>query len=100
MVLFQGKAIPVDRRILMEGTFEERKEHIAGIIATFLEGGLAPFLERLAASGELLTWDDLKAVGNLEPPKTGPITDEEVANFARFELSELDNAEYFRRHFG
>jgi uncharacterized protein YbaR (Trm112 family) len=100
VVLFQGKAIPVDRRILMEGTFEERKTHIAEVIAGFLESGLGPFLERLAASGEPMKWDDFGERPASSAPKSGPITDEEVSNFARFELRKLDNAEYFRRHFG
>jgi len=104
VVFFRDKTIGLKRDIIDNGSFEERKEHIAEVIAEFLEAGLpwaepdekvdasddAPYVEESAdEDGD----DDLDAV-------TNPITQSEIDHFVKLELQRIDDASYFRRLFG
>ena len=44
LLLFQKKVVAVNRRIIQEGSFEERKEHLTGLLATLLPFGNPPEL--------------------------------------------------------
>ena len=109
VVLFRDEVIAVDRRILQRGTFEQRKDHIAGIIARFLdpsvfqaafdEAGEEAHGEFYDASDESGKSNEAKAHSDRQRMKA-PITQEEVDRFINFELKRIDNPVYFRRHFG
>ena len=102
-VVFRSKVIALSRRILERGSFDERKNHLAQVIAEFLEAGMLPFqqegddedipLGRFEGSGRRR-----RAAKKAVQPD--PISDEEVDRFSRIELKRLDNPAYFRRHFG
>ena len=108
VVLFRGKAIPLNREVLRNGTKEERRNHIAEIV----EECLPPEL-----FSEVVNWDFTDAglpiaFGDRKvrrrrrgaPPEEDgrdrPITDEEVARFRKFELHRIDEPRYFKKYFG
>jgi hypothetical protein len=102
-VLFRNKIIPINRRILEEGSREERTQHLAQVITEFLEAGILPFHEGDSDfdSGEdemdepMERMDTQRANHGLDP-----ISDKEAEKFTRVDLKCLDDATYFKRHFG
>ncbi|HNV20085.1 MAG TPA: hypothetical protein PLB67_09815 [Candidatus Hydrogenedentes bacterium] len=108
VVLFRGKAIPLNREVLRNGTKEERRNHIAEIV----EECLPPEL-----FSEVVNWDFTDAglpiafgdrkvrrrrrgAAPEEDGRDRPITDEEVARFRKFELHRIDEPRYFKKYFG
>ena len=100
-VLFRNKIIPINRHILEEGTKEERTQHLAQVIAEFLDAGLLPFQEGNPGfeSGIDIPSGASDNDGE-ELVAREPISDKEAEKFARVDLKCLDDAAYFRRHFG
>ncbi len=100
-VVFRDKVIPLNRRIIEQGTMEERKMHLATVIAEFLEAGLFP--RGLGAIHTEPEHQAEEAGPDAEPlfeePPT-PISKEEFDKFVRIDLKCIDNPAYFRRHFG
>jgi hypothetical protein len=105
VVLFRSKALALDRRILQSGSHEERKMHIAGIIAEFLEPGLMKFAFQepsLATEfGDDDDDDDAISLSDTDvEDDTVPISEDDVKDFARIHLRRIDDGDYFRRHLG
>lgn len=104
VVTFRGKTVGLDRSLLESGEKEERKQHLASVIAEFLDPELLD-----------LNFDDFEmgigfGASSVEGPPEGfddeteggqdlPISDAELRSFTRDELSKLDDTDYFRRHF-
>ncbi len=102
-VLFREKIIPINRHILEEGSKEERTQHLAQVITEFLEAGILPFQEgdrAFDSSGFLSNGDEDGAGDGDEFESMEPISDKEAEKFARVDLKCLDDASYFKRHFG
>lgn len=106
-VVFRDKVIALSRRVIEEGTFDERKTHLAEVIAEFLEAGIFPLSsEEEDAETEdtpqpsvpRLEWRDAKR--RRPRRRIRPISDQEVDKFLKFDLKRIDNAAYFKRHFG
>lgn len=104
-VLFRDKIIPINRRILEEGSREERTQHLAQVITEFLEAGILPFHEGGSDSG--FDSGDFDGDEAMEQPLVegvhadlDPISDKEAEKFTRVDLKCLDDATYFKRHFG
>lgn len=104
VVLFRNKVIALNRRIIERGSMEERKNHLADIIGEFLDAGaFAPDSEGAIAEFGVMG-------GQQGPPRRAseenggststPITDEEWERFLKIDLKCIDNAAYFKRHFG
>ncbi len=86
VVLFRRKALALDREILENGTHQERKMHIAGIIAEFLEPGLLKFaLSQPPIDSDEEEDEEEGLFDNLEDdePQAPPITERDVRDFAR-----------------
>ena len=100
IVLFRERAIGVNRRIIEQGTREERRAHLADVIGEFLDAGMLDI--KRADTDEpaeaMAEWEP--GTFDPEPPDGGPITREEVDQFVRVQLRHLDGAEYFHKHFG
>jgi len=98
-VLFREKVIPINRRILEDGSKDERTQHLAEVITEFLEAGILPFQEGSAnfemPTGEMEDFDS----ADEELQSLEPISDKEAEKFARVDLKCLDDAAYFKRHF-
>ena len=100
VVLFREKVVAINRSILTSGTFEEKRQHIAEVITTFLDsvGPLPP-------SG----FSDIAAIGgfgegaeiDLAPTdQSGGITEKEVRDFINIDLNLIDKREHFEELFG
>jgi len=100
VVLFREKVVAINRNILTSGTFEEKRQHIADVITTFLDsvGPLpAPGLSDMAAIGGFGEGAQIE----LEPTDpSGGITKEEVRDFINIDLKLIDKKEYFEQVFG
>ena len=100
VVMFRRKVLALDRKILERGTSHERKMHIAGIIAEFLEPGLLKF----AAAAADFEPNDVEAEAEVPRPRRKPakkpISEDELREFARVQLRQIDNGDYFKRHLG
>jgi hypothetical protein len=94
LVYFRDHVIGLKRRVLEHGTFEERKEHLGDIAARILELGM----QGITTAEEL--FDAVSPYTNGGQEEFPPITREELDKFVRVDLKCLDNAAYFRRHFG
>lgn len=97
-VLFRGKIIPLDKRILESGTFEERKMHLADVIAQFLESGDLDFTPE--AGRERRRRRPAQREEESKEPPDAPISDQELDRFIQIDLKCLDNPTYFKRIFG
>ena len=98
VVFFRRKVIALDRKKLEQGTRQERKMHIASIIAEFIEPGMLKLeIPQSFISEEEPDEDEdfLVAEEELDVP---PISDREMREFTRVQLRRLDNPEYFKRH--
>jgi hypothetical protein len=97
-VLFRHRVIALNRRVLERGSFSERKNHLAEVIAHFLEAGIFPLLHDEPGDH---SFEDMDTAALHAPtPDHDLISEEEVERFTRIELKRLDNPVYFRRHFG
>ncbi|MDQ1257475.1 MAG: hypothetical protein QG656_2080 [Candidatus Hydrogenedentes bacterium] len=103
VVLFRNKVVALSRKILEQGSREQRTTHIADIIEQFIEPGLFDFDGANAPQpGE---------PGFEAPPETDaeipelaefvePITEQEMERFIQFELKRIDDPAYFKKYFG
>lgn len=106
IVMFREKVVGLDRSILEHGEKEERKMHLATVIAEFLDPEFLDIkLEDLASGIGLGTRayegdaGDLAEIEEDDSPGQGPISDAELRSFRRDELKQLDDTEYFKRFF-
>ncbi|MCK5861023.1 MAG: hypothetical protein KAH38_00970 [Candidatus Hydrogenedentes bacterium] len=106
-VLFRKKIIPLDKHILESGSFDERKDHLATVIAQFLELGLLSFDPSNASSGGVMF--GLPQASSLKRRKRKKesvtqddalISDQELDRFVRVDLKCIDNPTYFKKIFG
>lgn len=97
VVMFRKKALALDRKILQRGTQQDRKMHIAGIIAEFLEPGLLKFATASEDFDPESDQPDVVARADKTPEKP-LISDDEAREFARVALRRIDDREYFKRH--
>ena len=103
VVLFREKVVAINREILTSGTFDEKRQHIAEVITTFLDsvGPLPPAV--FSEEGEMPSLGDLEEPGESELPGTGRkggITKEEVRDFINIDLRLIDKKDYFEKVFG
>jgi len=98
--------IPINREILEHGTPEQRKAHIADIVAEFLDAnffsvGLSPFMANpLEGIEDDSDESDGKDGREADVSNNTPISQEEFENWVRFELQKLDDPAYFKKYFG
>ena len=97
VVFFQQKVIALDRAIIENGTKDERKHHLADIIAEFLDSGLLDMDWKSMFSGSSEMFQIDEEAGEEE---TSGISQREVDSFTKIHLEQLDNPDYFRKHFG
>lgn len=99
VVLFRNKVIPINREILEHGTPEQRKSHIAEVVAEFLD---ANFFSSGASPFSMTPLDQAESGGESDDTasETKPITQAEFERWVKFDLQKLDDPVYFRKHFG
>lgn len=106
VVVFRSKVVGLNRELLESGDREERKKHLAFVIAEFLDPDVLNFnFDELALGIGLgmnppqLDADDADDTDTQRAEASDPISDSELRSFTQDELSKLDDSEYFRRHF-
>lgn len=105
VVLFRNKVIALNRNVLENGSFEERKAHIAEVIAEFIDPEMFKG-EHALGSGEspleqLFGGVDAESMADaLDESDEEPISADEFDHFVKFELKRIDDPSYFRKHFG
>lgn len=104
VVLFHKKVVALRRDVIERGTFDQRKNHIAEVIAQFLEAGIFGLGARPHGAP---TEDWAPEEGGLEAHKDGPspypdtpISQSEVERFVKVDLQRIDEPTYFKKHFG
>jgi hypothetical protein len=88
--------IPLSWQIIKHGTAEQRKRHLAEVIAEFIE----PILADMPDASHLAPAPDGPAETETELAPPGPITAEEVERFIKTGLRQIDNPAYFKKHIG
>jgi len=102
-VLFRGRVIALNKRVLESGTLEERKEHLADVIAQFLESGMLDFQapqDQESQQEEQAPPRPARESVKSAPHQDMPISDQEMERFLTIDLKCLDNPAYFKRIFG
>ena len=103
VVLFRNRVIALNRRIIEQGTREERKQHLGDIIDQFLEAGVLSSEQTDDGAESAATSEEaFRAAGepSTDSLSKKPITQEELERFLRIDLKCIDNSAYFKRHFG
>ncbi len=108
VALFNGTTLPLDSKIILEGTLEEKKKHISEVFRTFIEEKVEEFFnpkESRQPSEVENAVDSFKSEHCVEEytrkkaRKNRPITRDEVLRFKNSEIDLLDNPEIFRKYF-
>lgn len=105
VVVFRSKVVGLDRDLLEGGDREERKKHLALVIAEFLDPDILNLnFDELAlgiglGSSPPQLESDAPADDDEPADTTDPISDSEFRSFTQDELSKLDDSDYFKRHF-
>lgn len=106
VVLYRKKVIALDRSVLESGTMDDRKDHIAEVIAEFIEPNMFGALADDGGESE----PEIEETSKVRPRRrrrkveqdenwAPPISDREMDQY-KVELEQLDNPDYFKKHFG
>ncbi|MBI2424750.1 MAG: hypothetical protein HYV27_18110 [Candidatus Hydrogenedentes bacterium] len=98
-VMFRGKTIAINRKLLEEGDFEMKKNHLAEIVGEFLEAGVFPFRRVSDDALDFESEEDAAETGADDDAKS-LISDQEAERFVQVDLQCLDDPSYFKKHFG
>lgn len=107
-VIYGGKIVALNRKLLARGDLGAIKEHLAQVIGEFIHSDLFSMLQQSVSGNEE---ENLFDTENDEPVfdmgdgedvdfNPAPITQQELDRFAKIELKCLDDPAYFKKHFG
>ena len=106
VVVFCGKVLPLDERIMSSGTVEEKQEHLLEVLGVFIQGRIESlFSDRPESDGSrhfgVLGEDEEPAEAPHPPSVAGaaPIGEDELTQFIRNDLHKIDDPDYFRSIF-
>ena len=110
VVVFCGRALALDREIMLHGADLEKHEHLKGVLIDFLETRIATVVEQLSPdvadslrdySPEALVGDGIDESVRTPPDPVIPqiISDSEFQEFVQSDLPLLDNPDYFKTIF-
>lgn len=110
VLVFLGNVLKLNPKVIANGTPAQKQDHLLEIMQEFLHGRIAEMIPNDDGSAEPAT--QARAVHNCNSNKDpeardresldrrGRITKGEMQQFIALDLSCIDNADYFRRHFG
>ena len=96
IVLFRGKIIALNRKILLHASSEKRRRYLVKIVVEFVDFILVE-MKAMGLFAELEEAEDAKSEDAAEP-EARVITEEDVERFRNEELAQLDDATYFKEH--
>ncbi len=109
LALFNGSVLPLDSKIILEGTTEEKKKHIIEVFSSFIEDKIDDFFnpkkeESLTPDSENRTETfesehKIEEYSRYKTKKKNPITSEELLNFKESEIDSINNPEVFKKYF-
>ena len=113
VVVFGGRVLPLDKEIMLEAPFDEKREHLMAVLTSFLEERVVHLLKEATSAPEP---DDAEPAPEADmpaheqapddamngecPAKKGAISTREMNDFVRVDLKLLDNTDYFKAVFG
>ncbi len=108
VALFNGTTLPLDSKIINEGTIEEKKRHVIDVFTAFIEEKVE-YLFNPKRPNETkeddLKNDEFTPEQKVEEPtfkatKKKPISREDVIKFKESEINLLDDPKTFKKIFG
>jgi hypothetical protein len=118
MAIFCGTALPLDKEVVMNGSREDRQEHVREVLTAHLDLQIDQLVEQMLTEGSAISGEEAMRPEAPEPEETAapdigafpadqpmhpmvrrPITDPEVSRFVHHDLRMLDNRDYFRAIF-
>jgi len=107
VVVFGGRVLPLDKDIMLNASFEEKRQHLMAVLTDFLEDRVVQLLNQVPDAGEApdavaeIEGDGL-AQADDESPAGGrdAISASEKEAFVQIDLDLIDNPDYFRAIFG
>lgn len=110
VVVFCGRALPLDKEVMLNGSDVEKHEHLRGVLIDFLESRIATVVEQFSpdAADSLRDYspEALSQNEELDPvrepqvePRPRQISDTEFEEFVQYDLPLLDNGDYFKTFF-
>jgi len=112
IVVFCGSALALEKDIIIDGTQEERHEHLMSVLGPLLRAKVAHLVEQFSSDLEMLLEGPPERAGSPEDSqdkehrapspvsKGSVITEAEFRDFVRYDLPRLDDRDYFRLTFG
>lgn len=115
VVVFCGQVLALDKVTMEDGSLEDRREHVVGVLTEFLQDRVHKLMEDQElleahalddGDGETLVDPD-DATSMLSDPRSGTVTEEnadtispsEMERFIQVDLKLLDNTAYFKSVF-
>ena len=115
VVVFCGRVLPLNKETMVNGTTEEKHEHLKGVLVDFIDDRIQKVVEQLTpevAEGlhDYTPETDDYAPQSVNNERSGPgdtavaeeeqtISDVELDQFLRFDLPRIDNKDYFHTIF-
>lgn len=114
VVVFCGRVMPLDKRIMEAGTLEDKQDHLIEVLGNFLQERVkrlfsvstkddasagAPAQDDLGEHDEESSSQAPGAISLTGPSAPDMITDEEVTHFVNYDLKLIDNPKYFKAVF-
>ncbi len=108
VALFNGTTLPLDSKIILDGTIEEKKKHIVDVFSAFIEEKVEEFFnpKKEESDSELDKKTDsyqsehrIEEYSHKKTKKNRPISRDEITKFKESEIDLLDNPEIFRKYF-
>jgi hypothetical protein len=111
VVIFCGRALALDKGVMLDGSTEEKQDHLMAVLGEFLEERVEQIVNMISSvtDEDLQQLIDQEVVEQGESPdmddepatsEPGLISDEEMSQFLEYELPGIDDHATFRENFG
>ena len=112
VVVFCGQVLPLEKDLMLNGSFGEKRDHLMGVLTSFLEDRIVQLLKETSSSEEACQeaapdggesgLEGMARETHLKDRGNGDdlITEVEMADFVRVDLNLIDNTDYFNAIFG
>ena len=102
VAVFCGHVLPLDKKIMINGTSDARREHLMAGITDFLDSRIAKLIDDSSDNSECVAnhqfGNDVQYFDDDEVTE-GIISDDEIEHFKDTELQLIDNKDYFELFF-
>lgn len=111
VVIFCGRALALDKDTMLEGTNEDKQQHLMTVLGEFLEERVQQIVNMISSvtdedlqqliDQEIVDQTDMSGFDDdSEVTEPGLISDEEMSRFLDRELPGIDDHATFREYFG